>query len=156
METITLEQQIEAGMRGAGPRNFVAAIPQRVSQPAPINAEVVHTIDTAPSATQHIELRTSATDRAIGFCISMSPIAAFFGVVVLGVCVVGYGIPLLSIPSLIILATVFAIVYTVAYLYTLHMSAEGVSMFEAQSKWDVIKSEQAMRWQAWMMERGMK
>ena len=153
MDTMTLEQQVQAGMRGAGPRNFVAAIPQRSIQPAPINAEIVHTIDATPNATQHVEMRTSATDRAIGFCISMLPIAALFGMTVLGVCVVGYGIPLLSIPSLIILATVFATVYTVAYLYTLHISAEGVSMFEAQEKWSTIKAEQQMRWQAWMMER---
>lgn len=153
METVTIEQQVQAGMRTSASRNFVVVPPQRTMQPAPINAEVVHTIDATPSATQHIELRTSAVDRALGFVLATLPLCAFFSAVTLGICVAGFSVPVMSVASLIILSTVFAVVWTVAYLYTLSISAEGVSMYEAQSRWDVIKAEQAMRWQAWMMER---
>jgi hypothetical protein len=54
---------------------------------------------------------------------------------------------------LVITFTVFAVVWTIAYLYSLHISAEGVSLYEAQERWGVIKTEQQMRWQAWRLER---
>lgn len=154
METVTLEEQAQMGMRRHAPTNFVPVAMQREqATPAPINAEVVHTINATPSATQHIELRTSAVDRALGFAIATSPLAAGFAVVVVGICVLGFGVPLLSLPTLIITFTVFAIVWTIAYLYTLSISAEGVSMFEAQERWGVIKTEQQLRWQAWLLDR---
>ena len=154
--TITLDEQADRyGItRRAHPTNLVLETPRRAAATAaPINAAVVHTIDTTPSATQHVELRTNAIDRALGFMIATSPLAAGFGVVVLGVVVLGFGVPILSLPALVILFSVFAVVWTVAYLYTLSISAEGVSMYEAQSKWDIIRTEQAMRWQAWMLDR---
>ena len=151
--TITLSEQMQNGMRRTMPTNFVPVAMQREAPAAPINAEVVHTINATPSATQHIELRTSAVDRALGFAIATSPLAAGFAVVVVGICVLGFGVPLLSLPTLIITFTVFAIVWTIAYLYTLSISAEGVSMFEAQERWGVIKTEQQLRWQAWLLDR---
>jgi hypothetical protein len=73
--------------------------------------------------------------------------------VVVGICVLGFSVPLLSLPTLVITFTVFAVVWTIAYLYSLHISAEGVSLYEAQERWGVIKTEQQMRWQAWRLER---
>lgn len=155
METITIEEQTRMGLRTPGANHFVPAIAQKAmpAVPAPpINANISHTIDVPPSATQHVELRTSAVDRALGFAIAVSPLAAGFAVVVVGICVMGFGVPLLSVPTLIITFTVFAIVWTIAYLYTLHISAEGVSMYEAQERWGTIRDEQRWRWQAWFME----
>lgn len=154
METITVEQQTNMGLRTAPRSHFTPALARRDPPPAPISAEIVHTINTTPSATQHVELRTSAVDRALGFAIATSPLAAGFAVVVVGICAVGFGVPLLSLPTLIITFTVFATVWTMAYLYTLHISAEGVSMYEAQQRWGVIRDEQRFRWQAWLLERG--
>lgn len=154
METVTVEQQTNMGLRTPVRSHFTPALARRDPPPAPINAEVVHTINATPSATQHIELRTSAVDRALGFAIATSPLAAGFAVVVVGICVLGFGVPMLSLPTLIITFTVFATVWTIAYLYTLSISAEGVSMYEAQEKWGVIREEQRWRWQAWFLERG--
>jgi len=149
--TITLdEQESKYGIKRA---NFVPVIPRRDVPAAPINATVSHAIDATPSATQHVEMRTNAIDRALGFMIATLPLCVAFGGVVLGVCVLGFGVPILSLPALVILFTVFATTWTVAYLYTLQISAEGVSMYEAQSKWDVIREEQRLRWQAWLLER---
>lgn len=153
METITLEEQERMGLRTQR-QHFVPVVARREPAPAaPINAAITHTIDAAPSATQHIELRTSAVDRALGFMIATAPLAAGFAVVVVGICVLGFGVPLLSLPTLIITFTVFAIVWTIAYLYTLSISAEGVSLYEAQEKWGVVRTEQMLRWQAWLLER---
>lgn len=150
METVTVEQQVAMGLR-TQPRNFVQVQPvqQRNLPSAPINAQVVHTIDATPSATQHIELRTSAVDRALGFAIATAPLASLFAVVVMAICALGFGVPLLGLPMLVIVATVFAVVWTVAYLYTLSISAEGVSLYEAQERWGVIREEQRLRWAQW-------
>lgn len=149
METITVEQQAAMGLR-TPQRNFVPVAAQRNSlPPAPLNAEVVHTIDAMPSATQHIELHTSAVDRSLGFAIATAPLASLFAVVVMAICALGFGVPLVGLPMLVIVATVFAVVWTIAYLYTLSISAEGVSLYEAQQRWEVIREEQRRRWAHW-------
>ena len=40
------------------------------------------------------------------------------------------------------------------YIYTLAISAEGIAMFEAKSKWDVIKREQQERWNYYNKQDG--
>jgi len=148
METVTVEQQVAMGLR-TQQRNFVPVAMHRELPPPPINAQVVHTIDAMPSATQHIELRTSSTDRALGFTIATAPLAALFAVVVMAICALGFGVPLVGLPMLVIVATVFATVWTIAYLYTLSISAEGVSLYEAQEKWGILREEQRRRWNQW-------
>lgn len=149
MDTVTIEEQVAMGLRTPA-RNFVPVATQRRSMPpAPINAQVVHTIDAQPNATQHIELRTSAVDRALGFAIATAPLAALFSVVVMAICALGFGVPLVGLPMLVIVATVFAVVWTIAYLYTLSISAEGVSLYEAQEKWGILREEQRRRWEQW-------
>lgn len=147
MDTITVEQQANMGLRTPPRRHFTPALARHDPPPAPLNAAVTHTVNATPSATQHIELRTSAVDRALGFAIATSPLAAGFAVVVVGICAVGFGVPLMSLPTLIITFTVFAVVWTIAYLYTLSISAEGVSMYEAQQKWGILREEQRRRWE---------
>lgn len=155
METITVEEQTRMGLRTPGVARFTPALARRETAPAPpINANISHIIDVTPSATQHVELRTSSVDRSLSFVIDISPLAAGFAVTVVGICVVGFGVPLLSLPALVITFTVFAVVYAIAYLYRLHISAEGVSMYEAQQRWGTIRDEQRFRWQAWFLERG--
>lgn len=151
--TITLEEQVASGMRSQRPSNFVPALALRNEQPAPVNSTINHTIDVTPSATQHIELRTSATDRAVGFMISTLPLASAFSMVVVGICVLGYNVPLMSLPTIIIVFTVFAVVWCIAYVYTLSISAEGVSMFEARERWSIIRDEHRMRWNAWLEDK---
>lgn len=153
MDIVTIEEQERMGLRTPRQNNFVPVAMRRETPPAPINATVTHTIDATPSATQHIEVRTSAVDRALGFMLATAPLCAGFAVVVVGICVLGFGVPLLSLPTLVITFTVFAIVWCIAYLYTLHLSAEGVSMYEAQERWNIIKTEQQFRWHAWLLER---
>lgn len=148
METVTIEKQVTMGLR-TPQRNFVPVAMRRELPPAPINAQVVHTIDAMLSATQHIELRTSSVDRALGFAIATAPLAALFAVVVMAICALGFGVPLVGLPMLVIVATVFATVWTIAYLYTLSISAEGVSLYEAEKKWQVIIEEQRQRWAQW-------
>jgi fatty acid desaturase len=147
METITLEKQEEMGLRNSREHYVPAVVNRQRELPTmPINAEIVHTIDAAPLATQHIEMKTSATDRAKGFLLASVPLCAAFACAVVAVVVFGFQVPLASLATLAIFLLMFVAAWVLGYTYTLTVSAEGVSLFEAKSKWDVIKEEQRRRW----------
>lgn len=129
--------------------NFVPAI-RRVEMPVmPINTAIQHTIDAPAVATQHVEMKTSAVDRAQGFLLASIPLYMAFATATVSVCVLGFGLPWLSLPTLTVFLLAFVAVWFLGYTYTLQISAEGVSLYEATEKWDVIKYEQERRWDAW-------
>ena len=112
----------------------------------PVNSQVAHVIDVAPVATQHVEMKTSAVDRAQGFLIASVPLYAGFATAVAGVCVFGFAVPIFSMATFIIFWLSFVAAWVVGYAYTLQISPEGVSLFEAKEKWGVIRREQEYRW----------
>jgi hypothetical protein len=145
-ETITIEQQESMGLRRPS-QKFVPAGPVRRDLPAmPLNASVNHTIDAAPVATQHVEMKTSAIDRSLGFLIASVPLYAGFALLVLLVSIFFGGVPFLSLPALVIFWLSFVAAWVVGYAYTLSISAEGVSHYESRQKWAVIREEQRRRW----------
>jgi hypothetical protein len=146
-ETITIEQQRAQGLRRSS-QKFVPAGPVRRDLPAmPLNASVNHTIDAAPVATQHVEMKTSAVDRSLGFLIASVPLYAGFALLVLLVSIFFGGVPFLSLPALVIFWLSFVAAWIIGYAYTLSISAEGVSHYESRQKWAVIREEQKRRWQ---------
>lgn len=159
-KTITLEEQENMGLRrGKQPRdNFVPAVRQEVTAAAlrpapPIQSEVRHVVDIQPISTQHVEMKTSAIDRAKGFLLATLPLCGAFALAVVGVCVVGFGVPWFSVYSLLIAFVVFVTAWSVTYCYTLQISAEGVSYMEAVERMSIVRDEQKYRWQAWLIER---
>jgi hypothetical protein len=145
-DTITIEEQEGMGLRRPQ-QKYVPAGPVRRDLPSmPLNASVNHTIDAAPVATQHVEMKTSAVDRSLGFLIASVPLYAGFALLVLLVSIFFGGVPFLSLPALVIFWLSFVAAWVVGYCYTLSVSAEGVSHYEARQKWDVIKEEQRRRW----------
>lgn len=146
-ETITLEQQRAEGLIRPSAQKFVPAGPVRRDLPAmPLNANVNHTIDAAPVATQHVEMKTSAVDRSLGFLIASVPLYGGFALLVLLVSVFFAGVPFLSLPALVIFWLSFVAAWVVGYAYTLSVSAEGVSHYEARAKWRLLEREQRRRW----------
>ena len=145
--TITLEEQEEAGYRRRSQR-FVPAAPlaRREAPPMPVNSNMAMQIDVTPVSTQHIEMKTSAVDRAKGFLIASVPLYFGFAVLVLLVTVFFYDVPLLSLPALVIFWLSFVAAWVVGYGYTLSVSAEGVSHMEARGRLRIIEREQAYRW----------
>ena len=144
--TITLEEQEEAGYRRPS-QKFVPAGPVRRDLPLmPINASVNHTIDAAPVATQHVEMKTSAVDRSLGFLIASVPLYGGFALLVLLVSIFFANVPFLSLSALVIFWLSFVAAWVLGYGYTLSVSAEGVSHYESRQKWAVIKEEQRRRW----------
>lgn len=147
-ETISVEQQRAAGLLRQQ-RGFVPAAPlaRRDAPPMPLNSQVAHVIDAAPVATQHVEMKTSAVDRAKGFLIASVPLYAGFALLVLLVSVFFADVPFLSLASLLIYWLSFVAAWIIGYTYTLSVSAEGVSHYESRQKWAVIKEEQRRRWE---------
>ena len=113
-----------------------------------------HSLDVPMQATQHIEMRTSAVDRSKGFLLANVPLFAAFAV---GVWLLSGAFalaPWFSITALLIFWLSFVLAWLASYAYTLHMSAEGVSMFEARSKWAIIREEQRRRWEYYEKQIG--
>lgn len=136
--------------------NFVAPLPRRREMPdLPTTADVTYTIDTTPHATQHVEMRTSAVDRAKGHLIAMVPLYAACGVVSVAVCYVGFSVPFWSVYSLTIFFVVFTAAWLVTWLRQLQISPEGVNYMEASRKWDIIEKEHDRRWNAWFQMNGV-
>ena len=110
-------------------------------------AETTHRLDVPMQATQHIEMKTSAVDRSKGFLIANLPL---FGAFALGVWLLSGLVtttPLFSFLGLCILWSSFVLAWLASYWYTLRVSAEGIAMFEAKSKWRIIEKEHDRRWQ---------
>lgn len=117
---------------------------------------VEHAINVQPSATQHIEMRTSAVDRSKGFLIATVPLFAAFAVAAVLIAYVAFEVPVLSVAALTIFWLTFVGAWVTSYLYTLAISAEGIARFEAGRKWRVIEREQTERWNYYRNQDGQE
>ncbi len=131
------------------PHNYVPAIheQQRTQVGIAPRYEVLHQIDAPLSATQHVEMRTSAVDRAKGFLIASTPLYAAFGVGAVLVGVLFFQVPFWSFWAFSIFWLSFVLAWLWGYWQTLEKSAEGIAHYEARRKWDVIAEEQRRRWE---------
>lgn len=129
--------------------NLVKPEPQqpivRRLSPGELN-QVQHVIDVQPSAKHYVEMRTSAKDRAQGFLIANVPLFAGLALGMVLIAVFFFEVPFLSLPALVIFWLTFVAAWLISYIYTLAVSAEGIAMYEARQKWNVIKREQQERW----------
>lgn len=144
--TITIEEQRAAGLTRSQANYVPAPIQRAAAPPMPINSQVAHVIDAAPVATQHVEMKTSAVDRAKGFLIASVPLYMAFAIAVVAVCVIGWRVPVWSLATFIIFWLSFVAAWIVGYTYTLNVSAEGVAHYEARQKWGILREEQRRRW----------
>lgn len=132
--------------RTSNPR-FVPAIREQAPTPIIPHQEVTHHIDAPLSATQHVEMRTSAVDRAKGFLIASTPLYLAFALGVLLLAVLFAGVPFWSFWAFSIFWLSFVAAWLWGYKETLAKSAEGISHYEARRKWDIIEEEQRRRWE---------
>lgn len=157
-DKVTYEEQINMGLirqrnNIVVPKQTTAVV--RRMPPAELN-NVNHTIDVAPSATHHVEMRTSAVDRSKGFLIATVPLFAGLALGMVLISVFFFDVPFLSLPALCIFWLTFVVSWLLAYGYTLAVSAEGIAHYEARQKWDVIRREQAERWNYYKQLDGNK
>lgn len=145
---VTIDEQEAMGLRR--PR-------REMVQPTPVQQPIVrriptelgqtsHVIDVAPSAQHYVEMRTSAKDRAQGFLIATVPLFAGLALGMVLISVFFFNVPFMSLTALVIFWLSFVAAWLIAYVYTLAVSAEGIAMFEARKKWQVIEREQRERW----------
>ena len=132
------------------PSNYVPALHEQQSRQehmpiAPLH-EVRHVLDVPMNATQHIEMKTSAVDRSLGFLLASVPLYLAFALGVLILSVLFANVPFWSFWALAIFWSSFVLAWLWGYRETLLKSAEGIAMFEAQQKWAVIREEQRRRW----------
>lgn len=129
------------------PTNYVSALDrQEPIQLAPRH-EVSHIIDVPMNATQHIEMKTSAVDRSLGFLLASVPLYLAFALGVVLLTVLFTSTPFFSFWSLAIFWLSFVLAWLWGYRETLMKSAEGIAYMEAMRKWDVIEHEQEKRWE---------
>lgn len=130
--------------------NFVAAEITSTAKRGPAQLlpvqDTSHALDIPLSATQHIEMRTSAVDRAKGFLIASIPLYAGLALLALLVSIFFAGVPFLSLSALCIFWGSFVLAWLAGYAYTLSRSAEGTAHWEAKAKWRIIAEEQRRRW----------
>jgi len=128
--------------------NYVNAIevtPTRVCSEMQAPSNPFHEIGTG-SVTQHVEMKTSAEDRARGFVMVTRGLGLAFAV---GAAVVTAAlgiVPVLSLAMLGILAGVYAAVWLAAYWMTLRQSAEGTSRFREEQYWKMLREDRKAFW----------
>lgn len=145
-KTITVEEQRAMGLlRNTGQPKFLPATFERTKTPPvppPVNDAI--TVNVTPTATSHIDMRTSAQDRAIGFLIASMPrtFAFSLAVAIAGIVLAGWSLAV----SLVVLFGLFSVVELASYVFTLLVSAEGTAHYEARQKWAILRIEQRERW----------
>lgn len=129
--------------------NFVPAIRDERQQPVHIepNYSVSHHIDAPLSATQHVEMRTSAVDRSKGFLLASVPLYLAFALGVVVISVLFFGVPFWSFWAFSTFWLSFVAAWAWGYKETLAKSVEGIAHYEARRKWDIIQEEQRRRWE---------
>jgi len=129
-------------------QNFVAPIaqPSRRQPMQAIPVDVNYEIAVPLQSTQHVEMRTTAVDRAHGFAIRTRQLGLIIGLAITVAAIVLVKVPILSFWSLAIYVMTYATVWLWAYYLDLKHSPEGIARNESDRKWDVIERHQARMW----------
>ena len=148
---VTVQEQIERGI--LQPSNSSSKyVPAKVETQAITHRPAVevmppqHNFDMAvtPTGTTHVEMKTSAQDRAWGFLIASTPRTFVFSLAIVLISMLATDIGVIA--GIVMLVSIFSVVELASYIYTLTISAEGTAHMEAKRKWDVIEREQRKRW----------
>jgi len=144
-QLVTLAEQERMGLRRPQPANFVPALrePERPRIEI-LPAEPIQ-FDVTQSATQHLELRTSATDRAKGFSVVTGQLSGMLGILAVIAAVAGWGHPLASLFTLGAFFSAYCLTWCAAWVIYNLFSVEGVSLIESLLKWKFLFREQAYR-----------
>ena len=124
--------------------NFVQALPAPRVQVLP--PETPQEALNVPSAAQtFVQLRTTYSDRARGFALSIAPVAVVTGVLS---CVAGVtlaGVPVLSFSILTWFLTAFCLTWIVAYGLWTFVSPDGAAWLHVWQTWRMVRREQQFR-----------
>ncbi len=88
---------------------------------------------------------SSHTDRAHGFMLATSPLAAATGIVVLLIAVLAFGVPFLSVAALLVALTGFTAAWLIAYTLHVWVSPDGALLAHVLLGWAYLAREQRER-----------
>ena len=124
--------------------NFVPAL----RDPMPRVVEVMPPMELPtmlPTAQTSVELRTTYTDRSVGFQVATVPISIAFGVGALVVAIVGYSVPVLSVAALAVFWVAFLAWWLIGWLIHHIASPDGIALVQSLLMYRYIRNEQKER-----------
>ena len=98
----------------------------------------------------------SHKDRAVGFTIATGPLAGVVGFVVLLIGISAFGVPLLSVGSMLLALGGFAATWLIAYGLHTFVSADGSLFIHTVFAWGYLRREQSERFRRYGLYRGGK
>ena len=124
---------------------FVPAVRRhRIDLPQPTNEE--YALRAPQGATQHVELRTSMTDRAVGHLIANVPMLAVIAILTPVLWRMAAAAPISTGFAMTLWFITFAVMWGGSWALSLVMSAEGIGLISELLKWKLLFREQAHRW----------
>ena len=99
----------------------------------------------SPAASLASEVSGSYTDRAKGFHVATLPIALAFGGGSALVALLGFGVPLLSLPMLGVFWLAFLAWWLMGWFIHHLFSADGVALLHTLKGWQYLEREQRAR-----------
>jgi hypothetical protein len=112
------------------PAPRVEILPPTILPPAPITLPMPH---------------SSYRDKAHGFMLATSPLAAATGFVVLLTAIIGWHVPILSVAALLCALAGFTAAWLCAYAFHVWVSPDGALLAHTLLAWSYLKREQRER-----------
>lgn len=126
---------------------FVPPAVRREAPPLPTEASVHYDIDVVPTATQQVIMRSDHIKTALGHLIDTVPFYLTVAGATVGVCRVAVGMPVLSVWAIVIFVIVFGAGWGFSLSWKFQHSPEGISLYEAKRKWDLMEADNKTRWE---------
>lgn len=115
-----------------------------VNLPAPTTDG--YAVQMPPRATQHIEVKTSMTDRAVGHTIATVPMLAILAILAPVIKGAVLAAPITALGALTLWFMTFAALWAGSWVLSLLMSAEGIGLIDTLLGWRLLYREQDRRW----------
>jgi hypothetical protein len=139
------------GVVARAPRTtFVAPYKAQEITPLPAH-EITMAVD--HPARQQVVVSTNAVDRAKGYQIVITPLAAALALLAVLVSL-AFKNEFLTFTSLLIFWVTFCVVWLAGWIVTAAATPEFVSWYGAKRQWDVIAREQSERWSHYKWQTG--
>ncbi len=126
--------------------NFVAPYPKE-------RADIVEVMRELPAAPITPPMPLSGhVDRATGFSIATAPLASVAGLVAALVGIIGWQVPFASLVTLLLALGGFCVVWLLAYLAHVFVSADGALVIHVLMGWGYLRREQSNRFRRYNMK----
>ncbi len=124
----------------------------REPPPQVVEIEIARELPSAPiSASMPY---SGYVDRARGFTVSTAPLAGVVGFIVLLIGISAFGVPLLSVGSMLLALGGFAATWLIAYVTHTFVSSDGALFLHTILAWVYLRREQSERFRRYGLQKG--